>query len=142
MKDLNIKTTRKKWRAGTWFLVVLGIIIFIVASFGTYVIWRQYRLDHIPLPAFPGAEGFGAVTEGGRFGRIVFVTNLFDTTDVYSQNYPGSLRWAVDHTWKMDPLDPYGERRFIVLILRLRVKLRREMASCLKGMNLRLRHMM
>ncbi|MHB8776920.1 MAG: hypothetical protein ACYC6R_04050 [Anaerolineales bacterium] len=114
MKDLNIKTTRKNRRAGTWFLVVLGIAIIIAASFGLYGIWRQYRLDHIPLPAFPGAEGFGAVTEGGRFGRIVFVTNLFDTTDVYSQNYPGSLRWAVEHTWKMDPLDPYSERRIIV----------------------------
>lgn len=28
------------------------------------------------LPAFPGAEGFGAVSKGGRGGRIVKVTNL------------------------------------------------------------------
>lgn len=114
MKDLNIKKTGKNWRARTWFLVVLGMVVVIAASYGLYGIWRQYRLDHIPLPAFPGAEGFGAVTEGGRFGRIVFVINLFDTTDTNSQNYTGSLRWAVDHTWKMDPLNPYGERRIIV----------------------------
>ena len=62
-------------------------------------------------------EGFGADTPGGRFGRIVFVTNLFDTTDVNSPAYLGSLRWAVDHTWKMDPLNPYGERRIVVFLV-------------------------
>lgn len=29
-----------------------------------------------PLPSFPGAEGFGATTPGGRGGRVIFVTNL------------------------------------------------------------------
>ena len=41
-----------------------------------------------PLPAFPGAEGFGAVATGGRGGRIIKVTNL-DATG------PGSLAAAV-----------------------------------------------
>jgi len=41
------------------------------------------------IPAFPGAEGFGAESVGGRGGQVLFVTNLND-------NGPGSLRAAAE----------------------------------------------
>ena len=39
------------------------------------------------LPAFPGAEGFGAYSKGGRGGKVIKVTNL-------NKNGPGSFQTA------------------------------------------------
>ena len=64
--------------------------------------------------SFPGAEGFGASTPGGRFGRVIFVSNLNDTKDVNSSSYEGSLRWALEQTWPENPADPYNQRRIII----------------------------
>ena len=40
------------------------------------------------VPAFPGAEGYGASTPGGRLGDVIEVTSLADTG-------PGTLREAL-----------------------------------------------
>ncbi len=43
------------------------------------------------IAAFPGAEGFGSLTTGGRGGRVVYVTNL-------NADGPGSLQAAINET--------------------------------------------
>lgn len=56
-----------------------------------YVPWasRPYDLPQAGIPAFPGAEGGGMYTPGGRGGRVLTVTTLADSG-------PGSLRWACE----------------------------------------------
>ncbi|MBF9221197.1 pectate lyase family protein [Hymenobacter ruricola] len=56
-----------------------------------YIPWaaRPIDLPQASIPAFPGAEGGGAFTFGGRGGRVLVVTSLADSG-------PGSLREACE----------------------------------------------
>jgi hypothetical protein len=56
-----------------------------------YIPWAA-KPDDLPqstIPAFPGAEGGGKFSFGGRGGRVIVVTNLND-------DGPGSFRWACE----------------------------------------------
>jgi hypothetical protein len=56
-----------------------------------YIPWAS-RYDELPqadIPAFPGAEGGGKYSFGGRGGKVLVVTNLND-------DGPGSFRWACE----------------------------------------------
>ena len=56
-----------------------------------YVPWafRPYDLRQARIPSFPGAEGGGMFTFGGRGGKVLTVTNLQDSGR-------GSFRWACE----------------------------------------------
>jgi hypothetical protein len=69
-------------------LLSIGFLLVIGAS------WSCYEP---PVTAFPGAEGFGAFSQGGRGGRVIEVTNL-DDLDAAGQVVPGSLRAAIEAT--------------------------------------------
>ena len=56
-----------------------------------YIPWakRPYDLPQAEIPAFPGAEGGGMFTFGGRGGKVITVTSLADSG-------PGTLREACE----------------------------------------------
>lgn len=63
-------------------LIISGfLVLLILFSYGQEI-----------LPAFPGAEGHGKYTSGGRGGKVFYVTTLEDNS------LPGSLRHAINQT--------------------------------------------
>ncbi len=76
----NIKNN--KWYVFSFFFYLVCVLVFLADTYAAEV-------EPNSLPAFPGAEGFGSSTPGGRGGRVIYVTNLNDSG-------PGSLRVACE----------------------------------------------
>lgn len=66
------------------------ILTLVLCAFSLFPLSAALLPDTIV--AFPGAEGFGKYTSGGRGGKVVYVTTLEDDKDGAIE---GSLRWAI-----------------------------------------------
>lgn len=65
-------------------------LIFFIFSF-SYI----FSFGQDEIPAFPGAEGGGMYTTGGRGGSVYFVTSLEDTNTGNTGTGEGTLRWCL-----------------------------------------------
>ncbi len=88
-----IAEQKKQWQAhsdSAW-EVAFPIVVKEAKEGRPYVPWaaRPYDLRQAKIPAFPGAEGGGMFTFGGRGGKVLTVNNLND-------DGPGSFRWACE----------------------------------------------
>lgn len=76
---------------------VLGFLLFCLLPSGPAHPTEQkpQEKEHVSgwIPAFPGAEGFGAHASGGRGGKILFVDSLDDNPKTPA---PHTFRWACE----------------------------------------------
>lgn len=95
MRAIRRCRIRDEWRwrppRAPWPNVVCIVVSFIFGLAPS--IWAEET--PALFPAFPGAEGAGAYTKGGRGGRVVFVTTLADYRPGKEKPVPGSLRVAL-----------------------------------------------
>ena len=88
-----IDSLQNRWKehSDSAWQVAFPIVIKEAKEGRPYVPWaaRPYDLRQAKIPAFPGAEGGGMYTFGGRGGKVLTVTNLNDDGH-------GSFRWACE----------------------------------------------
>jgi pectate lyase len=88
--------------------LLISIIILLILSFNTFA-----QCD-ARVPAFPGAEGFGAYATGGRGGKVITVSNLNSEgpgsfQDALNQNEPRIIVFNVSGVIVKDVMNiPYG----------------------------------
>jgi pectate lyase len=79
---------------------IIGLCIAVVAAGSASAAAEPEPQTQLAAPgklrAFPGAEGFGAWTPGGRGGKVYVVTNLQDYNPRTEQPIAGSFRAAVE----------------------------------------------
>jgi hypothetical protein len=56
-------------------------------------------IQSFALPAFPGAQGYGAHARGGRGGKLIFVTRLDDAKDSEGNPLKGTFHWAISQPY-------------------------------------------
>ena len=66
-------------------------------------VWIMVFISFVSLqakevPAFPGAEGFGRYTTGGRGGKVYVVNTLEDNNEGDAATRQGSLRWCLNQS--------------------------------------------
>ena len=83
--------SRARARSDSAWQVALPIVKAEAVEGRPYIPWaeRPTDLPQADIPAFPGAEGGGMYSFGGRGGKVLVVTNLDDSGE-------GSLRWACE----------------------------------------------
>ena len=75
-----------------YFLSLCLLLLSELDLFNTEKQYQRVSTDDQPL-AFPGAEGFGRYTTGGRGGAVLIVDKL---SDYPTRPEAGSLRWAIN----------------------------------------------